>query len=96
MGCDGHTVNMPGHQVRNFEPVKAYAVIERYGFVWVWPGDPSKVDPAQMPVFEWFENPKWAYGGGLGRFHSSAGHPYFQTPRLAGKVAGAGGGPGWR
>ncbi|NBZ99352.1 MAG: aromatic ring-hydroxylating dioxygenase subunit alpha, partial [Betaproteobacteria bacterium] len=37
MGCDGHTVNMPGHQVRNFEPIKAYAVIERYGFVWVWP-----------------------------------------------------------
>ena len=65
MGCDGHTVNMPGHQVRNFEPVKAYAVIERYGFVWVWPGDQTKVDPAQMPVFEWFENPKWAYGGGL-------------------------------
>ena len=65
MGCDGHTVSMPGHQVRNFEPVKAYAVIERYGFVWVWPGDQSKVDLAQMPTFEWFDNPKWAYGGGL-------------------------------
>ena len=65
MGCDGHTVNMPGHQVRNFEPIKAYAVIERYGFVWVWPGDQTKVDPAQMPVFEWFDNPQWAYGGGL-------------------------------
>lgn len=65
MGCDGHTVSMPGHQVRNFEPIKSYAVIERYGFVWVWPGDQSKVDPAQMPVFEWFDNPQWAYGGGL-------------------------------
>jgi vanillate O-demethylase monooxygenase subunit len=65
MGCDGHTINMPGHQVRNFEPIKSYAVIERYGFVWVWPGDQSKVDPAQMPVFEWFDNPEWAYGGGL-------------------------------
>jgi vanillate O-demethylase monooxygenase subunit len=65
MGCDGHVVNMPGHQVRNFEPIKSYAVIERYGFVWVWPGDQSKADPAQMPVFDWFDNPKWAYGGGL-------------------------------
>jgi vanillate O-demethylase monooxygenase subunit len=65
MGCDGHTINMPGHQVRNFEPVKAYAVIERYGFVWVWPGDQSLVDPQKMPEFEWFDNPKWAYGGGL-------------------------------
>jgi vanillate O-demethylase monooxygenase subunit len=65
MGCDGHTISMPGHQVRNFEPVKSYAVIERYGFVWVWPGDQTKVDPYQMPVFDWFENPQWAYGGGL-------------------------------
>ena len=65
MGCDGLVVNMPGHQVRNFEPIKSYAVIERYGFVWVWPGDQSKVDPAQMPVFDWFDNPQWAYGGGL-------------------------------
>ncbi len=65
MGCDGNTISMPGHQVRNFEPIKSYAVIERYGFVWVWPGDQAKVDPAQMPAFEWFDNPKWAYGGGL-------------------------------
>jgi vanillate monooxygenase len=65
MGCDGHTISMPGHQVRNFEPVKSYAVIERYGFVWVWPGDQTKVDASKMPVFEWFDNPQWAYGGGL-------------------------------
>ena len=65
MGCDGHTVSMPGHNVRGFEPVKSFPVIERYGFVWVWPGDASKADPSKMPVFEWFENPAWAYGGGL-------------------------------
>jgi vanillate O-demethylase monooxygenase subunit len=65
MGCDGHTVNMPGHQVRTFEPIKSFAVIERYGFVWVWPGKAELADPAKMPVFEWFENPQWAYGGGL-------------------------------
>ena len=65
MGCDGHTVSMPGHKVRGFEPVKSFPVIERYGFVWVWPGDPNQVDPSKMPVFEWFENPDWAYGGGM-------------------------------
>lgn len=65
MGCDGHTVSMPGHQVRGFEPVKHYPTLERYGFVWVWPGDPKLADPGKMPEFEWFENPKWAYGGGL-------------------------------
>ncbi len=65
MGCDGKTVHMPGQRVRGFPAVKSYAVVERYGFVWVWPGDQAKVDEAQMPVFEFFDNPAWAYGGGL-------------------------------
>ncbi len=65
MGCDGKTVHMPGQRVRGFPAVKSYAVVERYGFVWVWPGDQTKVDEAKMPVFEFFDNPAWAYGGGL-------------------------------
>ena len=65
MGCEGKTVHMPGQRVRGFPAVKSYAVVERYGFVWVWPGDQAQVDVAQMPVFEFFDNPAWAYGGGL-------------------------------
>ena len=65
MGCEGKTVHMPGQRVRGFPAIKSYAVVERYGFVWVWPGDQTKADEAQMPVFEFFDNPAWAYGGGL-------------------------------
>lgn len=65
MGCEGKTVHMPGQRVRGFPAVKRYAVVERYGFVWVWPGDPSKADVSELPVFEFFDNPAWAYGGGL-------------------------------
>ena len=65
MGCDGKTVAMPGQRVRGFPPVKRFAVVERYGFVWVWPGNADLADEAAMPVFEWFDNPNWAYGGGL-------------------------------
>jgi len=65
MGADGNTVHMPGQRVRGFPAVKAFAVVERYGFVWVWPGDQAQADVAQMPVFEFFDNPAWAYGGGL-------------------------------
>jgi len=65
MGCDGKTVHMPGQRVRGFPAVKSYAVVERYGFVWVWPGDQAQADVARMPVFEFFDNPAWAYGGGL-------------------------------
>ena len=65
MGADGKVVHMPGQRVRGFPAVKAFAVVERYGFVWVWPGDQAQADAAQMPVFEFFDNPDWAYGGGL-------------------------------
>jgi len=65
MGTDGRTVHMPGQRVRGFPAVKSFAVVERYGFVWVWPGEQDKADVAQLPVFGFFDDPAWAYGGGL-------------------------------
>lgn len=67
MGCDGKTVSMPGQRVRGFPCIKSYAVVERYGFIWVWPGDKALADPTLIHHLEWAENPDWAYGGGL--FH---------------------------
>jgi len=67
MGCDGKTVAMPGQRVRGFPPIRTYPVIERHGFVWVWPGDPAQADAAKLHHLEWAESPEWAYGGGL--FH---------------------------
>ncbi len=69
MGCDGKTVAMPGQRVRGFPAIRNFATIERYGFVWVWPGDVALADEALMPVFEFFDNPAWAYGGGLYHIH---------------------------
>src|SRR6218665_585009 len=46
MGCDGKTHSMPGQRVRGFPPIKTYPTVEKYGFIWVWPGDPAKADPA--------------------------------------------------
>ncbi len=65
MDCNGKTVSMPGQRVGGFPQVRSYPVIERYGFVWVWPGDASLADPAALPHLEWAESPDWAYGGGL-------------------------------
>lgn len=70
MGCDGKTIAMPGQRVRGFSAIKSYAVEERYGFVWVWPGDQPKADTALIPELQWHDNPEWAYGGGL--FHIKA------------------------
>ncbi|KTT09676.1 aromatic ring-hydroxylating oxygenase subunit alpha [Pseudomonas rhizoryzae] len=65
MGCGGKTLGMPGQRVGVFPAVRAYAAVERHGFIWVWPGDQAKADPALLPHLEWAESPDWAYGGGL-------------------------------
>ena len=65
MGCEGKVVAMPGQRVRGFPGVKSYPVIERHGFVWVWPGDATQADPARLPHLAWAEDPGWAYGGGM-------------------------------
>jgi len=60
----GRVVGMPGQKLGGFPPVTRYAVVERYGFIWVWPGAAEAADEAEMPVLEWADNPQWAYGGG--------------------------------
>ena len=65
MGCDGKTVAMPGQRVRGFPPIRSFPVVERHGFVWIWPGDPALADPALVPDLFWASSPDWAYGGGL-------------------------------
>ncbi|HZF80971.1 MAG TPA: aromatic ring-hydroxylating dioxygenase subunit alpha, partial [Rubrivivax sp.] len=67
MGCDGRTVAMPGQRVRGFPPIRSFPVLERHGFVWLWPGDPAQADETKLLPLPWADNPAWAYGGGL--FH---------------------------
>jgi vanillate O-demethylase monooxygenase subunit len=67
MGCEGKTVSMPGQRVRGFPAIKSFPVEERYGFIWVWPGDATLANADDIPHMEWYDNPAWAYGGGL--FH---------------------------
>ena len=65
MGCDGKTIAMPGQRVRGFPAIRSYPVAEKFGFVWVWPGDVAQADPTQIHHLHWAQNPAWAYGGGL-------------------------------
>jgi vanillate O-demethylase monooxygenase subunit len=64
MGCDGKTVPCRASACAASRR-SAYPVVERYGFVWVWPGDAALADAAKIHHLEWAENPEWAYGGGL-------------------------------
>jgi vanillate O-demethylase monooxygenase subunit len=70
MGCDGKPVSMPLQRVHSFPCIRSYPVEERYGFIWIWPGDKDKADASQIPHLEWAVSPKWSYGGGL--YHINA------------------------
>src|SRR4029079_3535878 len=63
MGGDGKCVSMPGQRVR--PTIRSYPVLERYGFVWIWPGDKAQADAAKLHPLPWAESPEWAYAGGL-------------------------------
>jgi vanillate monooxygenase len=63
MGGDGRCVSMPGQRVR--PTIRVYPAIERYGFIWVWPGDKRLADPAHLHHLPWAESPAWTYAGGL-------------------------------
>jgi len=55
MGGDGKCVGMPGQRVR--PTIKSYPALERYGFVWVWPGEKSLADPSKLHHLAWAESP---------------------------------------
>ncbi len=68
MGCEGKAVAMPGQRVRGFPPIRVYPAVERYGFIWLWPGDAEKADPAKIHHLAWADHPEWAYSGGMNHF----------------------------
>ncbi|UQP90416.1 Rieske 2Fe-2S domain-containing protein [Burkholderia multivorans] len=65
MGADGKCTSMPCQRVGGIPAIRRYPAVERYGFVWVWPGDPAQADPATIHPLHWADDPGWAYGGGL-------------------------------
>ncbi len=52
--------------------IRSWPVMERYGMIWFWPGDPDQADPALFPRIEFLEKPD-EYGLVQGLLHV-AGH----------------------
>jgi vanillate O-demethylase monooxygenase subunit len=65
MGPNGKCAAMTGQRVGGIPAIRRYPAVERYGFIWVWPGDEAAADPSKIHHLEWADNPEWAYGGGL-------------------------------
>jgi vanillate O-demethylase monooxygenase subunit len=43
--------------------VRSYPVAERYGWVWIWMGEPALADPAAIEDFHWMDHPDWRAKG---------------------------------
>ncbi|CAM4195611.1 Rieske 2Fe-2S domain-containing protein [Kerstersia similis] len=60
----GRCTHMPSQETLNPSAcVRTFPVVERHRFVWVWPGDPAKADPALIPDLHWNHDPEWAGDG---------------------------------
>jgi phenylpropionate dioxygenase-like ring-hydroxylating dioxygenase large terminal subunit len=62
----GKCVEIPGQtSIPPRARVRGYPLVERYGWLWVWPGDAAKADPALIPaIFTRMDHPEWTPCGG--------------------------------
>tara|TARA_B100000686_G_scaffold257122_1_gene269098 strand:+ start:229 stop:1335 length:1107 start_codon:yes stop_codon:yes gene_type:complete len=56
----GDCISVPGQtKTPPGAGVKSYPVVERWGWVWIWMGDATKADPAEIPSLYWHDDPEW-------------------------------------
>ena len=62
--AQGRCVHMPSQETLNPSAcVRSFPLVERHRFVWMWPGDPAKADPALVPDMHWNDDSQWAGDG---------------------------------
>ncbi len=59
-GADGACKAVPGTaKLPRGLCVRTFPAVERSSWIWVWPGDPAKADPALVPEAFGLDNPQW-------------------------------------
>lgn len=60
----GACVSVPGQsKVPPGAAIRAFPVVERHRWIWIWMGEPEKADPGLVPDYHWNDDPEWcAYG----------------------------------
>jgi phenylpropionate dioxygenase-like ring-hydroxylating dioxygenase large terminal subunit len=58
----GRCVEIPGQEsIPPQAKVRAYPLVEKYRWLWIWMGDPAQADPARIPNWWWTEHAEWAF-----------------------------------
>jgi phenylpropionate dioxygenase-like ring-hydroxylating dioxygenase large terminal subunit len=59
---DGRCVEIPGQEtIPPQARVRAYPLVERFQWLWIWMGEPQRADPALIPNWWWADHAQWAY-----------------------------------
>lgn len=73
-GADGRVVAIPGQDmVPPQARVRAYPVVDRHDWIWVWMGDPALADEALVPPAVGISEPDWHLGHGQLDYAAEAG-----------------------
>ena len=60
--ASGKCVEIPGQDsIPPQARVRAYPLVERYRWLWIWMGDPAQADPKLIPNWWWADHPGWAF-----------------------------------
>ncbi len=60
----GRCVHMPSQDTINpAASVRAYPLVERHRFIWIWLGDSALADPDRVPDIHWNNHPDWTADG---------------------------------
>ena len=61
---DGTCVKVPSQErVPASARVRAYPVLEKNHWIWIWTGDPALARPELVEDFHWLDDPAWGFGG---------------------------------
>ncbi|MEQ8371005.1 MAG: aromatic ring-hydroxylating dioxygenase subunit alpha [Alphaproteobacteria bacterium] len=64
-GTDGACVHVPGHKGAPRQArARIWPLVERYGLIWIWPGDPDLADAAGIIDIPGFDAAGWAVNRG--------------------------------
>ena len=63
---------MPGQSRTTGRRRAVLPVVERYRYIWIWPGDAHKADPDLIPDHHWNDDPDWI--SNTGYFHVEGNH----------------------
>jgi vanillate O-demethylase monooxygenase subunit len=62
--CSGQCIKVPGQaQIPSGADIHRYPMIEQWGFVWIWMGDPSLANPASIVDWHTLGDPEWTVQG---------------------------------